>query len=102
MKNVLKWIAALSPLAIMLAFAQTPSPPVSAPAPAPVETCGTLVAKKDAELRAMECPEGFVGQWFQERAANSCDWTPSEPQWFACSKEIEPQGKDDLPTEPVE
>lgn len=65
---------------------------VAAQEPTPVETCGTDVAKKEAELRARICPDGFVGQWFQERAAGSCDWQPTEPQWYACAIEIEPQG----------
>lgn len=58
----------------------------------PVETCGTDVPKRERELRARDCPEGFVGQWFQARAAGSCDWQPQEPQWFACAQQVEAQG----------
>lgn len=74
---------------------------VMAQEPAPIETCGTSVGKQEAEMRAVSCPEGFVGQWTKERAADSCEWQPKEPQWWACSLEIEPQGKDELPVETV-
>lgn len=76
-----------------------------AQAPLPEETCGTGVPKKEAELRSQACPLGFVGQWTQERAAGSCDWTPKawDPrgdQWFACAFEVEPQGEAPAPIDP--
>jgi len=46
--------------------------------------------KRFAGMRARDCPEGYVGQWFQEREAGGCDWRPAEPQWYACSIVIEP------------
>lgn len=90
----MKFFLALGFLAVAIFFLGTSS------AQAPVETCGTAVPKAQAELKALACPEGFVGQWFQERAAGSCEWAPSEPQWYACAIEIEPQGTppaDDVP-----
>lgn len=70
---------------------------LTAQEPAPIETCGTDVPKSMAELRAVACPEGWVGQWSQERPANSCDWQPLEPRWYSCSQIIEPQNGPDTP-----
>lgn len=72
----------------------------SAQDPVPVETCGGDAPKTDAELIVRDCPDGYVGQWYQERAAKSCDWMPKEPQWFACSVQIEPNGMP--PDDPVD
>lgn len=82
-------------VAFALALGLTMLAIVSAQEPPAVETCGTDNPKKEAELRARLCPDGFVGQWFQERAAGSCDWQPQEPQWYACALEVEPQGPAD-------
>lgn len=69
----------------------------SDPVPVPVETCGTDVPKVEAELRAVACPSGFVGQWYQTRDSNSCVWAPTQPQWFACSEVIIPPDDDHPP-----
>jgi hypothetical protein len=66
----------------------------------PVETCGTDVPKVEAELRVVSCPEGFEGQWFQERPADSCDWQPQLPQWFACSRIIDMPTDESVPIDP--
>lgn len=100
MKTTIIFAAAVS-LAGALVLAQAPEPPV-------VELCGTDVPRSEAELRAVECPEGFVGQWYQERAADSCDWQPAEPQWQACSPDyapaptIDPEFDEHSPTGPVD
>jgi hypothetical protein len=80
--------------ATVATLAQEPDPIL------PVETCGTDVPKVEAELRAVSCPEGFEGQWFQERPANSCDWQPRLPQWFACSRIIDMPTDESVPIDP--
>lgn len=82
-------------------IAQTPSPAPNPTPPPAVETCDTPdVPKKEAELRAVNCPDGFVGQWYQERSAGSCEWQPKEPQWYACSEIIVPEGTPPPPMDP--
>ncbi len=72
---------------------------LTAQTPVPEETCGTDVPKREAEVKAVACPDGFEGQWFQERLAGSCDWYPHNPQWFACTQIIEPKGEAPDPVE---
>lgn len=88
-----KWGGALL-LACVLGAQETTPPPTT------VETCGTDVPKSEAELAARTCPDGYIGQWYQERKANSCDWQPLVPQWGACALKIEADGPP--PEDPVD